>query len=557
MKTLHILLVILLAAPLASAQSDLAELLNAPLDLNTNQNPEGDQQPSSGKGFEMDQDGKLEYHGTNLDVREVFGTLRLLTKKNIVVAQDVTAKFSGDLYDLSFDEAVEMICLATGLTASERGSYLYIEKTKLETQVFVLRHARAQDLKELITSMLGENEKVTASKASEVGIAGDEANAGGDAYASSDVIFVRATADNMRAIEELIRQVDAAPQQVLIEATILTADMVYSRQLGTDISVLQSLAFQDLNASSNGFSLTTNPISADQMANSVHQLQTDFTGDVPDGGLNFGFFRGDIAAFVRALQTVTDATVLAQPKVMALNKQRGEVLLGRRDGYLTTTVTETGTTQQVEFLETGTRLLFRPFIGDNELIRMEIHPEDSEGGLNSLGLPFEITAEVTTNILVRSGQTALIGGLFREKEESVERGVPGLSKIPGLGKLFGSNDDRVSREEIIVLLTPTIIDADSYGEEFASDNPLALEDLGEGSPALLGDMYLQTAQSLLADGQYGSAMVFLEDSGKTQSDSPLVRKLQQRVHHGLVPNFAAASVDQRILEQMMREVANE
>lgn len=539
----------------AHAQGDLADLLNTPLDepLGGTSAEEG-QEPASGNGFEFAMGGKLEYHGTNLDVRDVFGTLRLLTQKNIVVAQDVTAKFSGDLYDLSFDEAVELVCLATGLTATQRGNYLFIENTQLETQVFVLRHSRAEDLKDLIEDMLTGEEKVTASATSEVGIESDQENAGGDTYASHDVIFVRANSDTMRAIEHLVKQVDAAPQQVMIEATILTADMVYSKQLGTDISALQSLAFQDLNASSNGFNLSTGSINADQMANSVHRLSTDFASNVESGGISLGFFRGDIAAFVRALQTVTDSKVLAQPKVMALNKQRGEVLLGRRDGYLTTSVTETGTTQQVEFLETGTRLLFRPFIGDNGLIRMEIHPEDSEGGLNTLGLPFEVTAELTTNILVKSGQTAMIGGLFREKERTVESGTPGLSDLPGIGKLFGSDTDEVFREEIIVLLTPTIIDADSYGDEYSSVDPVALQDLAQGSPKLLGDMYLRTAKSLAMEGQYGSAMVLLEDSGKGETDSVEAKRLREQVQQGMVPGFSGAEVDRRIMEELLREV---
>lgn len=559
MKRLAItVLLSLCGAASASAQGDLDDLLNTPLDepLGGSSTDET-QAPSSGPGFEFVEGGKLEYHGTNLDVREVFGALRLMTQKNIVVAQDVSATFSGDLYDMTFDEAVELVCLATGLSATQRGNYLFIENTQLETRVFVLRHSRAEDLKGLIGDMLTDDEKVTASATSEVGIASDQEDAGGDKYASADVLFVRANPSTMRAIEGLIEQVDAAPQQVMIEATILTADMVYSRQIGTDISALQSLGFQDLNASSNGFNISTGSISADQMADSVHRLSTDFASNVDSGGMSLGFFRGDIAAFVRALRTVTDAKVLAQPKVMALNKQRGEVLLGRRDGYLTTSVTETGTTQQVEFLETGTRLLFRPFIGDNGLIRMEIHPEDSEGGVNTLGLPFEVTAELTTNILVKSGQTAIIGGLFREKERTVESGTPGLSDIPGVGKLFGSDTDEVEREEISVLLTPTIIDADSYGEEFSSEDPVALQDLAQGSPKLLGDMYLRTAKSLALDGQYGAAMVLLEDSGKVDTDSVEAKRLREQVQQGMVPEFSGAEVDRRLLEELLQEVDSE
>ncbi len=165
---------------------------------------------------------------------------------------------------------------------------------------------------------------------------------------------------------------------------------------------------------------------------------------------------------------MTDATIIANPKILTLNKQRGEIIVGRRDGYLTTTVTETAAIQTVEFLETGTQLLFRPFIGNDGYIRMEIHPEDSAGGLTSANLPFEETTEVTANILVRDGYTILIGGLFRERTTAGRAQVPFLGSIPGLGLLFQRINDDSSREEVIILLTVRVLkDDDAEAEEFA------------------------------------------------------------------------------------------
>jgi len=87
----------------------------------------------------------------------------------------------------------------------------------------------------------------------------------------------------------------------------------------------------------------------------------------------------NVALFIRAMEQVTDTTVISNPKVLALNKQRAEVMVGERLGYLTTTVTETSAIQAVEFIESGTQLIFRPFITDDGYVRMEVHPEVSEG----------------------------------------------------------------------------------------------------------------------------------------------------------------------------------
>ena len=154
---------------------------------------------------------------------------------------------------------------------------------------------------------------------------------------------------------------------------------------------------------------------------------------------------------------MTDTVVLANPKVLALNKQTGEVIVGRKDGYLTTTVTQSSTVQTVDFLETGTRLVFRPYIGDDGYIRMEIHPEDSSGGLNDANLPFKITTEVTSNIMVRDGHTIVIGGLFREDSATTRGQVPFLGNIPLAGNLFRRQRDRTTRQEVIILLTPHIV----------------------------------------------------------------------------------------------------
>jgi type IV pilus assembly protein PilQ len=192
-------------------------------------------------------------------------------------------------------------------------------------------------------------------------------------------------------------------------------------------------------------------------------IQNEVSSSVPDGGLTIGVITNSVAMFVRALEAVTDTTVLANPKLLVLNKQRAEVMIGKRDGYITTTITETVATQTVEFLETGTRLVVRPYIGKNGWIRMEIHPEDSDGGVEiegSLALPNETTTETTQNVLTRDGHTIVIGGLFREKTVNGRSQIPVLGNIPYLGVLFRSTSDTTEREEVIILVTPHIISHD-------------------------------------------------------------------------------------------------
>src|SRR5690606_15602917 len=129
--------------------------------------------------------------------------------------------------------------------------------------------------------------------------------------------------------------------------------------------------------------ITTGLVPVQSLSETTLTARTDLNGAVPGGGFTFGIIKDQISLFIRALESVTDTNVIANPKVLALNKQFGQVIVGRRDGYITTTITETTATQTVEFLETGTILSFRPFIGDDGYVRMEIHPKDSTGGLTA------------------------------------------------------------------------------------------------------------------------------------------------------------------------------
>ena len=189
-------------------------------------------------------------------------------------------------------------------------------------------------------------------------------------------------------------------------------------------------------------------------------IETSGFAKAGGNGLRVGITTGDFAMFISALEQVTDVTIMANPKILAVNKQLGQVYIGTKLGYREGDVeTAGGGTQQgaVKFLDTGTKLAFRPYIGNDGFIRMDIHPKDSSGNLNAQGVPNETAAELSTNVIVKDGHTVVIGGLFRDVVNSTKKQVPLLGNIPILGDLMKSNSDTTIRQEVIVLLTPHII----------------------------------------------------------------------------------------------------
>jgi type II secretory pathway component GspD/PulD (secretin) len=288
--------------------------------------------------------------------------------------------------------------------------------------------------------------------------------------------------ENVSDVEKALHELDVRPKQVLVESTILRASLVENNALGIDFISLSGVNFSNLlggslssntsgssssgssGSSSGGGTPLFGPNSiANTFTPTPDQLHasTDFASKVPTGGLSIGFLSNNISFFIRALEEITDTTVVANPKILTLNKHKGEVFIGQQFGYKTTTTSATTTQETVQFLDTGTKLLFRPFIADDGYVRMEIHPEDSSGGLDASNLPQKQSTEVTTNIMVKDGRTVVLGGLFRELTTAGRGQVPVIGNIPVLGVPFRRTNDNTQRIETIVLLTPHVINDDT------------------------------------------------------------------------------------------------
>ncbi len=501
---------------------------------------------SAKDAFTMHASGRIEFHARDLDVADALAQLRQLTRRNIIVAPEVNARFTGDLYDVTLLELLDAICASTGLKARVAGSFIHVEPAGVETRIFRLDYARAQDIVTLLSPLLSNQGKLTATMASQRGIRSSQDEAGGDDYAAQEMVVAIDNPSNLDRIAQAIEALDVRPQQVLIEATICSADVTGDRSLGVEFTALAGVDIQSLGSSSNGaLDLVPGTVPPSRFDTGAGNASTNLLDGLPTTGLNLGILKNKVGVFLRALQKMTDVTVLANPKVLALNKQRGEVIIGRRDGYLTTTVTETSSIQNVEFLETGTRLLFRPFISSDGYVRLEIHPEDSAGGINADGLPFKETAEVTTNILVKSGDTIVIGGLFRERRSATKRKVPGLGDLPGAGLLFRSDTKESSKEEIIIMLTPRILKTPK--QKRSTDGSSSVTTLGR---ARLADSYVAAARRLIEAGRLSAAAGMLDAADGIQPGRPDVRALRARVVLPVVANPTGRSVDERILERV-------
>ena len=417
----------------------------------------------------------------NSTVKDALRALGAMYKKNIVPSLRVEDGLGFTrLHDVTFEEAMDAI-LGTNFKYDEVGNLIKVytreeyrkikeDESRMVSRVFTLYYLTAAEATKFIEPMISNAGSITGSSAAGVGIStgeeGISGEVGGDSMALHDAVVIYDFPENIAKAEKVIKLLDVRPKQVLVEATILSATLTEGMQLGVDLNLLGGVSLDgtsstdQIGTTDSLLTTTTTPIA--QIAAGVigSALETvGFTAAAGGSGLRIGVRSGPVTAFITALESVTDITILANPKILALNKQVGTVFIGTKLGYRSqTTQTDTSTTQKVAFLDTGTKLSFRPYIGGDGYIRMDIYPKDSSGQLDADGIPTETTAELTTNIMVKDGETIVIGGLFRDDVRTVRSQIPLLGDLPFVGALFRGTNDTSVRQEIIILLTPHIIE---------------------------------------------------------------------------------------------------
>ena len=395
-------------------------------------------------------DGKLSIHLQNSDLREVLDMLSEQGGLNILASKEVQGKVSANLSNVDVQGALDAILQSNGFSCRRQGKFIFVgtaeefnsmeqSMDRIGARVFRPNYVTSAELKTLITPLLTEKVGVVSvSTAAEAGIAASDATAGGDKYAGGDVVLVRDFEAVLEQIDQVVAEVDVRPLQVSIDATILSVQLKDENKFGIDFELLR-------NHMKFGWGAP-----ATSLANF----------NIDGNGLKVGYLDGNIGAFLQALETIADTNVLAKPHLMVLNKHRAEILIGQKQGYVTTTQTQTSTVQAVDFLETGTQLRLRPFISRDGLIRMEVHPEESTGSVSvqsGFTLPNKDVTEVTTNIMVRDGCTLVIGGLIREQLANTTSAIPVLGSLPWIGAAFRTSDQTTQRRELIVLITPRIV----------------------------------------------------------------------------------------------------
>jgi type IV pilus assembly protein PilQ len=464
--------------------------------------------------------GKVKYTGEklslnfqNVEVRSVLQVIADFTGLNIIASDTVTGNLTLRLKDVPWDQALDLIMQTKGLDKRQNGNVIWIapkdelnakEKAELEaknqvadlepltTEYIQLNYMRADEAKSMLYGTTG-----TGTTSGSVGNTGSSNMVNCSAQAQgltstallstqqqgttesdqkiltkrgratyelkTNTLIITDTARKIQEVRELLTRLDVPARQVMIEARVVVATDGWSRDLGA------RLGFQAINNATwggdryqLGGNTATNPATTP-----VAGLPASGTGQalplVAGAGnmalslLNLA--NGNLLSLeLRALEADNRGKVISNPRVMTSNQKPAVILNGTQIPYITPQTNNNPAT--VTFKDAFLCLLVDPQILNNDsvILTVEVQKDAVDTNNTVQGNPAISTKRIKTQVRVNNGETLVLGGIFDGEESTAVNKVPFLGDVPGLGNLFKTTTKTNSKTELIIFLTPRILD---------------------------------------------------------------------------------------------------
>lgn len=262
-----------------------------------------------------------------------------------------------------------------------------------------------------------------------------------------NALLIRAPRPEYRRIEQALRTLDKAPTQVLIEASIVEVSLSGSLQYGVEWFL-------------------QNRLGDGREGQALLNLQR--SGDIGARQPGFSYTilnrAGVIRAALNALADQSLLRVLSNPSVLVQDNHNATIQIGRQQPIKTATTVSTNdlVTESISYKDTGVLLSVTPSVNAGGMVSMDIVQQVTDVGEidAATGQRNFLTRQIKSRVAVRSGETVVLGGLIRDNETNGSSGLPGLSQIPVLGALFGTKSRQRDRTELLVLLTPRVLEDD-------------------------------------------------------------------------------------------------
>lgn len=288
---------------------------------------------------------------------------------------------------------------------------------------------------------------------------------------ATNSLIIYGTVQEFQNIKNILKELDAIPRQVLIEAMVLQVDLNDTESLGVDFEILRRSRVTI-------FGQTFNSRGALRSLGDKFPVPPAFGGG---SGLSGVFGGSDVQALVNALMTDSRVKLLSSPSVLAADNRPARIQVGSEEPIPTGTITAAvgavtpSSSTTIQYRNTGRILTIIPQVNSKGLVNLQIKAEVSQRGEDvpfgsGETFPSFNTQDAETTAVVHDGETLVIGGLIGERKSKTRSGVPYLMDIPVFGRFFGTTGEENRRTELIMLITPYVIrnqsEAQSVTEEF-------------------------------------------------------------------------------------------
>ncbi len=393
----------------------------------------------------------------DIEVRSVLAIIADFTGLNLVASDSVTGRVTLNLEDVPWDQALDLVLKSHGLASRQEGNVIVVAPAEelaareqlelqtreqletlapLETEYIQVKYAKADDLARLLRGESG------------FGLLTERGRVAVDPR--TNTLLLQDTAEQIGNIMDTLERLDVAVRQVQIEARIVIARDSATRELGVSWGL------------SNSEGSSVNGLNADGASSGIADnggLSVDLGSDLnPSTAFSFGYLSGDVLLDLelRALESEGKSQTISQPRVITANQSTAVIKQGTEIPYQEST--SSGATD-TEFKEAVLSLEVTPQITpDNRIIMDLAINNDTVADQTFNGAPAIDTNEIMTQVLVNNGETVVLGGILTTEQVRSLFKTPFLGDLPVLGNLFRYTEDSNDKVELLVFITPRILD---------------------------------------------------------------------------------------------------
>ena len=424
--------------------------------------------------------GRLSMDFKDADINNLLRIIAEVSGMNVVAGGDVAGKVTVRLVNVEWQQALDVILKINNMGYEIDGNIIRVAPLgKLEAErrgreEARVAAARARETEKRVQvqvePLLTKVVAVNYAKAADVVKNLDRLKTPGRPDASivvddrTNTLIIQETAETIAKMENLLRRLDVATPQVLIEARIVEATRTFSQSLGVEYGFAYNQRIKGGQTTRGDFSIFSSLVGTDlTVPTSTIPISISFpaSGTSPSGvGIVFAGASSVLGIRLSAAESEGRIRTLSAPKVATLDNQEAEIRQGTQVPY--TTVDSSGRTV-IAFQDAFIRLKVTPHITNDRRVSMKVEAERSFPGERvEAGGSFAFVLnqrKASTNVLVTNGSTIVIGGLIQSTDGESENRLPWLHKVPMLGMLFKSHSIGPNEKiELLIFLTPTILE---------------------------------------------------------------------------------------------------